>query len=122
MSFRLDVQTTHRQSKSDRVDGLVKRPGELVPPQGLDHHVKHELQLVGPPSWLAGIRHLGRWRINELWRVLVGVCGHDGGTSPAGFLLSTARHVVCPPDSLSHALRITHKAGRGVVKPHDVAC
>lgn len=64
-----------------------------MPPQGFDHYVLHILQLVGPPALLVGIGHLGRWGINKLRRVLVGVCGHDGCTNSSG-LLSSVSHVV----------------------------
>lgn len=52
----LHTAATHRQAELDGVDGLVERPGELVLPQGLHHHVLHVLQLVGLP---AGQKHTG---------------------------------------------------------------
>lgn len=38
---------TYRQAEFDGVDRLVERPGELMLPQSLHHHVLHVLQLVG---------------------------------------------------------------------------
>lgn len=52
----LHTAATHRQAELDGIDGLVERPGELVLPQGLHHHVLHVLQLVGLP---AGQTHTG---------------------------------------------------------------
>lgn len=52
----LHTAATHRQTELDGVDGLVERPGKLVLPQGLHHHILHVLQLVGLP---AGQKHTG---------------------------------------------------------------
>lgn len=41
---------THRQAELDGVHRLVERPGELMLPQSLHHHVLHVLQLVGFPE------------------------------------------------------------------------
>lgn len=59
---------THRQSELDGVDGLVERPGELMLPQRLDHDILHVLQLIGLAAGFSGIRHLGRWRVDDLRR------------------------------------------------------
>lgn len=41
---------TYRQAEFDGVDRLVERPGELMLPQSLHHHILHVLQLVGLPD------------------------------------------------------------------------
>lgn len=57
---------THWQSKLDSINWLVERPGELMPPQSLDHDILHVLQLIGLAAGFSGIRHLRRWRVDGL--------------------------------------------------------
>ena len=56
---------THGQVEFAGVHRLVEGPGEVVPPQGLDHGLLEELQLVGGAALPAG--------------VLVGWLGGPGG-------------------------------------------
>ena len=47
--------TTYRQAELDSIHRQVKRPSEVVLPQGLEHHLQQVLQLVGLPLGSVGV-------------------------------------------------------------------